>query len=273
MMKKRFFVLAVVMTVIPASTSLAAIYTWTGSGADRLWSNASNWDSNHVPTSTDPWCDITPAGGGPLIDSSVAAVFGSQMDLGWENGGGNTSTLDMTGGTLTGGKLGIGTYYYGSGEKSVLNLSAGTVTLSTSIIVGSRTAGVLNMTGGTINALGGLQISAGAGSNPTQQQASSGDVHLDGGVLTASYLTMCTAGANAGSGHLDITGGKLILNASQLGTVNGYIGNGWITGYGDGSKVVVTTVGDTIELTAVPEPVTIGLMLIGGVMGCIRRKA
>jgi len=268
---KKLCVLMIALLVVPASVSLAS-YTWTGNGTDRLWSNSDNWDTTGGPNATWPWCDVTPNGGGPLIDSSVTAIFGSQMDLGWNNAG-SVTTLDMTGGSLTGGKLGVGTYYYGGTESSVMNLSGGTVTLSASMLVGSRTSGVLNMTGGTVTTAGGLQISVGAGSNPMQQAASAGDVSLDGGVFNAAYLLMCTNGANAGSGHLDITGGKLVLPNSESAKVNSYITKGWITGYGDSSKVVVTPVGSTIEVTAVPEPATIGLILIGSLMGYLRKKA
>lgn len=254
--------------LVPASLSMADV-VWTGAGSDRLWSNTANWDVARVPNATDYWSDITPNAGGPLIDSTVTAVFGTQMDLGYLNTG-STTYLDMTGGTLTGGKLGVGTYYY-SGSSSVMNLSGGDVSLSTSMLVGSRTSGVLNMTGGTVTAAGGLQISVGIGDNP-QSLASAGYVHLDGGTFTASYLLMCASGASAGSGHLDITEGKLILASTELTHINTYISNGWITGYGDSSKVAVTTVGDYIEITAVPEPATLGLLVIGGIAGFLRKK-
>jgi hypothetical protein len=42
----------------------------------------------------------------------------------------------------------------------------------------------------------------------------------------------------------------LILPEDQLSNVNTYISNGWIVGYGDVANVIVTDVGDYIEVTA-----------------------
>jgi hypothetical protein len=104
MVMKNLGVLMVSLLMIPVSVSLG--YEWTGNGSNRLWSNPANWDTAGGPTSQWPWCDITPNGGGPLIDSTVTdATFGSQMDLGWNNAG-SVTVLDITGGSLTGGKLG-----------------------------------------------------------------------------------------------------------------------------------------------------------------------
>ena len=51
--------------------------------------------------------------------------------------------------------------------------------------------------------------------------------------------------------HVDIkSNAKLIVPVSQLSSVNTYISNGWITGYGSSTIVKVSTVGSQLEITA-----------------------
>jgi len=249
------------LLVVSASASMATTtdYIWTGAGADNLWSNPANWNDNSLPDNP-IWTEIPSTTNQPLIDSTVNATFGNMLLVGeYYSPATDPATLTMTGGTLGGDRVFLGCG--AAGNKGVMNLSGGIVTTNWSdgFIVGYGSSGVLNMTGGTINC-----FSFHIGRN------GSGEAYLNGGTVNASVLKMSTGGV---SSHLDITDGKLVLPASQLTTVNGYVANGWITGYGESSKVVVTTVGDNIEVTAVPEPATLGLILIGSFVGYLRKKA
>jgi len=250
------------IALLSAGSAQAADRNWTGAGADDLWSTAANWDTG-VPGPGDNGLINT---GTALIDSTVTAILArvnistagtgtltmtggtlSQsgkypLTVGSKPGG--VGTFNLSGGevfsgdgflisnsagsvgivNMSGGTINSQATYSPSGWWSMfgigdagtgtLNMSGGAITANVMKIPSRSGTGTLNMTGGTIDVAGGLYVNA------------SGDVHLDGGVVSAADLFMNAAG------RLDITEGMLILAGDDRTVLEGYINSGLITGYG-----------------------------------------
>ncbi|MCK5172990.1 MAG: hypothetical protein KAR47_06335, partial [Planctomycetes bacterium] len=104
---------------------------------------------------------------------------------------------------------------YGANDDGTFNVSGGTTTVGSHLDIGKAGIGTLDMTGGTIN----VDEAFGIATDPN----SVGTVYLDGGTINAGSLIMTTYAV------MDITAGTLILNGDVTSTINGYMGNGWIT--------------------------------------------
>lgn len=91
-------------------------------------------------------------------------------------------------------------------------------------------------------------------------------IQMNDGTVTANWL-----GLNWGT--CDITGGTVVLRTDQRGAIQGYINSGVLTGYGDSANVVMTwdEVAGTTTITAIPEPTTLLLLGLGGLV--IRRRS
>ena len=154
---------------------------------------------------------------------------------------GSTGTLNMSGGNIT-----IETPYPeknwhhfvvgGNGGLGTLNMSGGVINVDCNMQIPLGRTGVVNMTGGTIDITGKIILKG---------WKNSGEFHLDGGVVIAADLTKVTA-----EGCLDLAGGTMILDGNKESTIQGYIDNGFITGYhGNQGAVIVdydfTTPGKT----------------------------
>ena len=210
---------------------------WTDDGPDHLWSTPTNWATGTVPTSTDlALINLIP---GPTIAANVDVVA-MAVHLG---NGGQTGELTMDGGTLTLDWSHIGE---DDGGYGTVNMNSGTITTGDGLTVGDWGSGTLNMTGGTIRVGQTFMI---AGASPT----ATGHVNLDGGTITAGDLVM--RDDEGAVGTMDVRAGTLIINGDAVSVVQGYIDNGWITGYdGQGSLNLdydVTNEGKT-TLTATP---------------------
>ena len=185
---------------------------WTDGGPDHLWSTPTNWDTGTVPTSSDEVViNLVP---GPIIDPNVDAVAGG-LKLGYA---GQTGELTMDGGTLTLEWSNIGEDDDGYGT---VNMNSGTITID-GLTVGDWGSGTINMTGGTI-IVGDDFMIAGDSSTAT------GHVNLDGGTITAGNFVMRVDKKAVGT--MDVGAGTLIIDGNVVETVQGYIDNGWITGY------------------------------------------
>ena len=217
-------------TVCAVLLSLAAnvfAVSWDNGGGDNLWSNATNWSPDGLPTISDV-VNIA-LSSGPIINSPTAAA-GTQIRVGMSSG---TASLTMNGGTLSSGNwlmIGIDT----SGKAGSFTMNGGTVNLGQTtagdghLWIGYNGNGTLTMNGGTINVPGKFGLAFAAGGIAT--------VHLDGGTINAANFSMRESGTSA---TMDITNGTLIVNGSVKSTIDGYVGSGWITAFGGTGTVSV----------------------------------
>jgi hypothetical protein len=216
MCKKCICLISLVFLLSMTVGAFAADVQWDNSGGDRLWRTATNWSNNAVPTSADKAAIRNASVLGPIIDSSTTAVV-AQVVLGdWSS---TYDTLDMTGGSLTTSSwFVIG--YGPTTNHGIFNISGGTVNCPSTLYVGNTgtAIGTLNMTGGSITATTfGI----------AQATGSTGNVYLDGGTISCGTFSITTSG-----GRMDITLGTLIVDGDATAAINGYISNGWLTGFG-----------------------------------------
>jgi len=210
-----------VSVVLLSLTVNAFAVSWDNGSGDNLWSTATNWSPDGLPTISNP-VNIALASG-PIINAPTAAA-GTEIRVGMSGG---TAPLTMNGGTLSSGNwlmIGIDT----SGKAGTFTMTGGTISLGVTSSVdghlwlGYKSTGTFTMNGGTVNVPGkfGLSFSGGTA-----------NAYLNGGTITTHDFSMTS------SSRIDITNGKLIMDGNQTATVNGYISSGWITGYGLASNV------------------------------------
>jgi hypothetical protein len=262
-MCRKVFIIIVVMGIMIGANAIQAA-DWVGGGGDNNWDTGANWSGGAPPVLGD-WGII---GGtfNPEIDASVnTANLGLLVR--------DQATIDMTGGGLaTQDAINLGEF---SGNpataNATFNMSGGNATLGSVLWVGFRTRGVLNMTNGTMETFSAIEINFDLNDNGD----SSGEIHLDGGTLIARAL-----GINNKAGHtngfMDITNGELQLVSSSgfdfTNHVEGLRDLGYITAFGgNGILQISFDQANTTSVTAIPEPVTIALLSLGG-MFVIRRK-
>jgi autotransporter-associated beta strand protein len=133
----------------------------TATAANGSWSSSGTW-TNGVPQeggaagiihsvtfqSGDSWTGG--AGEGLLIGYDAWGVN-------WGLAGSGSGILEVTGGTLTTGALGLGAGLNGGNQTGILNISGGTVTANGQMLVGWSAAGgsSVNVSGGVLNLSGG----------------------------------------------------------------------------------------------------------------------
>jgi hypothetical protein len=232
---------------------------WNGSTGDGLWKTPGNWDS--VPAINDDALFYYAPGQDVVIDSGTDAFCAQLNGLGWA----------------------------GSAEGSLTIQSGGSLTSNTGIILGQLGPSRMHLDGGTVNADGNgqyvyvghdypgtLVMSSGLFSVTTLYVSLSGGqghIQLDGGLLSVSnWMDLRT------NGTMDITNGKMVVtwvgseSTWMSDTYQPLIDAGKITGFGDPANVRIGyEEGLGATLYAVPEPVTIALLGLGG-LGLLRGR-
>jgi T5SS/PEP-CTERM-associated repeat protein len=248
------------MLCLSAASSVFAAATdvhWTGN-ISSAWNVDGNWDVGTAPVSTSTvYLYNTP---GPIVSLGMSAVAAS-IRVGGASGG----TLDVTGGTLDTVSSWI-IIAYDSGSSGAMTIDDGTITTAGTFYAGFGGSGTLTINGGTLN-VNGARFGIAYNSS-----AAVGHVYLNGGTINCPDFSMAkNAGATA---SMDITGGKLVINGDKSGTLDTYLGNGWITGYGSAANVRYdygTTNAGKTTVWAVPEPATICLLGLGA-LSLLRNK-
>ena len=199
-----------VLVLGPATDAQAAVANWTGTAGDGLWSTPENWSTGAVPTAGDK--ARIQAVPGAIIVSEGAVALDSWI------GAGQSGDLTVAGGTLTTSSFIV--VGRNTGGEGTLNMVSGTITVGGNLYVGHTGVGTVNLTGGTIT-------------TPTIVLPHNGTGHLNlhGGILGAGALNMKQVAGTDNIGTMDVGAGTLILNGNDLGAVQGYIDNGWITAY------------------------------------------
>ena len=187
---------------------------WSNDSSDRLWRNKVNWSGGVLPGGGDK------AGirnnfenDGPVIDQYTNALANVVVIGDW---GSTVDAVEMNGGTLkTNDWLILG---YGANNDGTLTVADGDVNVGGLMHVGLSGTGTLNISAGTISVSSSLNIAKNTGST--------GQVNLKGGVINANSFSMTSGGT------LDIENGTLVINNDVTSTIITYINNGWIIGYG-----------------------------------------
>ena len=238
MFKKMTCLFALVLPLVMLNSASAIIF-WNADGFDDLWSNAANWDTDTIPTSTEPVSIDNPMNAHCQITDGIDAVCETLRVA----NSGSTTNLDISGGSLTAAGAYIGVD--NSAGHGILNISGGLFS-SGGLQVGWGGTGTINMTGGTIKLTDDLVIPG---------QTGTGTVNLLGGTINADNLRMTSE-----LGLMNITTGTLILDGNDIEVVQTFINDGWITLYkGQGRPNLdynVTNEGKTtLSATALLEPI------------------
>ncbi len=136
--------------------------------------------------------------------------------------------------------------------------------------IGAYGVGTLNMYSGSLSATY-LNCPGPWGSQPSN----SSHIQLDGGTIYTWDFRLLDFGTNTINGTMDITGGVLDISRAERDRIQSYIDAGWLTGYGDPANVMIDDIsvaGHTI-VTAIPEPLTMSLLGLGGLALIRRRRA
>jgi hypothetical protein len=267
---------ALLILLLVGTNASAVMHNWTaGGGADRSWTNPANWDQPTVPTLLDETklYYVSDNTTGPLVNTSDANAYNAR--IGGPGGGATWCTLTV----VDGGVLNLAHWLMagtdsGSVRSGELYMTGGTINCGTVSPIdghlfvshsGAGTQGFINMSGGTISATGTFAIAFSAGT--------AGTVNLSGGTISSDSFQMNPSGL--GTASMDITGtGQLIIDGDETLAVDGYISNGWLTGYGNEDDIMYdfddTNPGKT-TVWAIPEPATICILAIGA-FGLIRRR-
>jgi len=221
------------------------------------------------------------AGGNGILNISGGDVIANEGFI-ISNNADATGTVNMTGGTLTvhaSSDPDPKRWYrkmltIGDSGPGTFNMDGGAVTVDMDMWLAFRatSSGNLNMTGGTIDVAGSIYLDYNIHGSVTGiwgAGAAPGAIQLDGGVITASDLVMTA------DGSLDLTEGKMILDGDDTLAVWEYVDAGLITGYGSADNVRVgydVRNDETILVAVIPEPATLALLGLGGLLSLRRRR-
>ena len=256
--------LVLVVCVLLGMNSIASAgwLWWTNDASNRSWTDSGNWTA--YPTSGDDVVIGKDSATGPIIQTGMTG-YGNWVHLTDSTPGG--SVLTITGGTLNVADHFLIGENWGADQKGTLIMSDGIVN-TTLLMVGGSTDGsngdgTVDISGGVINIGWMLAIAGGySGTNGNGK----GKVDVTGGVIKATGGGGLVMAAN---GALDIAGGALVL----AGNINNMAGYGNVTAYGGAGTFVYSynSGSNLTTITAIPEPATIALLGLGGLLFRKRR--
>lgn len=261
-MKTKWFM--VMMTTVALAGNAMAI-SWTGAGDNDLWSNGANWDTGAAPGYSEASIAIgagNDAGNDlVVIDASTNVVVNSEI-FGPEWG----MTLEINGGSLT--QVHTADPWNGfvfapvadAGAHSVINVLNGGAMTVQEMLLGDNwwfaghyyvdlnvydtsvvTANGWCWLGGTINLYGGI-------------------------VDIAGSMNFAMGNGYAG---INIEDGTLIVRGSEFtaATAQEWEDGGYLKGFGGAGDVLIDdSTGDVVITAVIPEPATMVLLGLGGLM-------
>ena len=232
--------------------------------------NNGNWhDTNSTWTIASAYVNTVPGSGDTAtlmsVNGATINLYESPVIVGgiiigaWESTLAKTVTLNVWANLSTTAAVAIG---------ANANAGNGTMIIASNASVsvgGSATIGT--------NAFGTLTINDG-GSFTNAWQLTIGDkgsVEINDGLLWIRNNVVMTNGAS-----VDICGAsEFWINGNHTGAgsnLSKYIADGWITGNGVAGNLSVVFDGTKTIVTAIPEPGTVGLMIIAGLCVFVKRN-
>ena len=188
------------------------------------------------------WFQIGVNGGTGVFNLSGGEVVIAVQSIHVGQGGSSVGTLNMTGGSIAvpaaNKDLILGNTVSDTG---LMNMDAGTITVTREFRVGGAGKGHLRMAGGQINAGTQLQV-------PNNGDTGFGKLELFGGTIKAGNRLLMRSAERS---LVDISGGTLILGA-DTGLQN-YLNAGQITAFGGLGTVNVEVVDSNWVLTGTAE--------------------
>jgi hypothetical protein len=271
----------------------AALIDWVGGGADTEWSNVDNWETTYVPGNNGVVGDRAQFFAGTDVATVTSEVSSPDLvDIKLRNNGNITISANMTSLRnfeigVDGGSVGFGTF---------IKQSAGTVTATGSLQLGTddNNGGLYELSGTATLDLGGATV---IGANGKVSMIGS-NASFAAGDATTDTFTMLTTGIldfqfdNSGIGTIaagaftvDGTSSALTVAATASTTEGVYelvtfdsmvntfnTDNITITGLDTGLTGSITYDGNSMNLTVIPEPATIGMLGLGAIITLLIRR-
>jgi hypothetical protein len=300
-MRKVLIVLCFIVVMALANYASAATATaydqWAGANGVAWDAAASNWNNNNpsgshiLPTATDL---ANVAGNGGALNYKVGFKTPTSAPS-MTSGTMYADILVVGGGTLaapgimtdSGTNIDVSEYITlaaAATDFGVMTLNSGIVDTgyqmnNESFFVSQLGWGKLVMNGGTINV--GVTHWTGSAAPYTQDfsksiygaftlaqsAGSTGNAYLNGGVINAD-----TFAVGAGTGHLYVDGGSLVLNGNVVTTINSLIGTVITTDLAGGSVLATYNAGTgKTTISEIPEPATVCLLGLGA-MALLRKN-
>ncbi len=257
-MLKKLIVLVSVILVAGLTTDVFAT-AWTDlAPADHSWYTPGNWTGSEVPhIGTN--ANIRSMGGEyPIIDSGTATAYALYIE-GTDSA--DVPSLTMTGGTFNVGVSGGESFNIGHGDFTygVLDMYDGVINVTGTSFVGCRGFGTINMYGGEIN----MEYYK-HGNKREVTDDHDAFLYLYGGIISATGIELRIDSLT------DVYGGTLRILGDWVSQMNNAVTNGVLIGYGGAGDVIVDYDDTYTLVTAIPEPMTVALLGLGGLF--IRRR-
>jgi fibronectin-binding autotransporter adhesin len=196
--------LAPTAPLLAAAPLSAATLTWNGGAATSLWSDAANWSSNTLPTSTDTAAFTgAPSTTVSLGDDRSLAALSFSGDSAYTLSG-HSLTLSATTGTINAASPSTGSL---------------THTLATTVSLSGATSEIATASGATLALTGGLSASGAFTKSGSGTLVLSGSTNAfsSGATVTAGTLQLGTGAATgSATGNIAISSGAtLAFNRSD----------------------------------------------------------
>jgi hypothetical protein len=258
--------IVVCMSVLAVFTSAVMADHYIERTGSHSWFDSQNWLDNSIPTSSDP-VYLVGYMGTPEVCNIVSGqnAVAYSVDVGYSSAG-ITTTLNVTGNATLSLQSNLTLATTDDTVVGIMNVTDnarvtlwGNPATDGLLMVGQNGTGTLTMSGNAYVSCQYLYVSY-------LSTTEVGHVQLDGGLLDIRSLRMGSTGVGA---SMDIAGGTLQIRTARRAQVDQYVTSGLVTGNGlvGVSNFIITDLpsGNT-TYQAIPEPITLALLGLGGLL-------